>query len=211
MKLPETPSNIDLIDILKEPTEPKNEGLKQSDFLNASKNVASDNVATEIKAAINADDFELPPPPPPDQPPIEPQKPSKPRLSESEYEEQAEMSIALFDGLQTLTLPWLYQKSMFTRKELEQLKALNEKKRQPEVELTEEDLKLEEKYRTYKELCDEVPYKEKEIEMLKSPLAKVFSKYNIQLGPEFMLFTALAYVSVPRYLPLFSKLENLDV
>lgn len=196
MKTPDIAENIDLIDILKEPTEPKNE-----DFIEL------ENPA-EKNANININDFELPPQP---QPQVEVPVTAKPRLSESEYEEQAEMAIALFDGIQTLTLPWLYQKSMFTRKEMDQLKSLKEKKKQPEVELTEEDLILEEKYRTYKELCDAVPYTEKEIQLIKNPLAKVFSKYNIQLGPEFMLITALAYVSVPRFLPLFSKLENLDI
>lgn len=204
MKIPEPDNhNIDLIDILQEPTELKSEGIKEFDF---QPQTTEQPIAVEQpKAEINPDDFNLNPPQP------QPEQPQKPRLSESEYAEQAEMSIALFDGLQTLTLPWLYQKSMFSKKEREQLKQLNEKRKQPEVELTEDDLQLEEKYRTYKQLCDQIPYTEKEVELLKGPLAKVFSKYNIQLGPEFMLFTALAYVSIPRYLPLFSKLENLDV
>jgi hypothetical protein len=206
MKTPEpVNNNTDLIDILQEPTETKSEGIKITDFVTEQETPAAEQ---QPKPEINPDDFVLNQPQPQ---PEQPQKPQKPRLSESEYEEQAEMSIALFDGLQTLTLPWLYQKSMFSKKEREQLKELNEKRKKPEVELTEEDLKLEEKYRTYKELSDNVPYTEKEIELMKTPLAKVFSKYNIQLGPEFMLFTALAYVSIPRYLPLFSKLENLDV
>lgn len=208
MKTPESNnSNVDLIDILKEPPEPKNEGIKQTDFQLPGEETTIINEEPP-KAQVNPSDFQPNPEP---QPEPQPQKTQKPRLSESEYEEQAEMTIALFDGLQTLTLPWLYQKSMFTKKELEQLKEINKKYQEKVTELTEEDLILQEKYRTYKELCDEVPYKEKEIDLMKSPLAKVFSKYNIQLGPEFMLLTALAYVSIPRYLPLFSKLENIDV
>lgn len=201
MKVPETPNNVDLIEILKKPVELKNEGIKASDFM-------SESESTVNNTTINMNDFDLPPPPPP-QP--QQQAPSKPRLSESEYEQQAEMTIMVFDGLQSLTLPWLYQRSMFTKEERKKLKELNEKKKKPEVELTEEDLKLEEKYATYKELCDAVPYTEKEVETLKGPLAKVFSKYNVQLGPEALFLSALLYVSIPRYLPLFSKLENLDV
>lgn len=196
MKIPEI-DNIDLIDILKEPVEQKNEVSKDSDFFNLN---------LDEKPTINKSDFE-----PEQKASSEPDnKTKKPLLTEKQYAEQAELSIALFDGLQTLTLPFLYKKAMFNRKELEDLKTLNQKKKQQEVELTEEDLILEEKYRTYKELSDNVSFNENEIELLKTPLTKVFSKYNVQLGPEFMLFTALAYVSIPRYLPLFSKLEKLD-
>lgn len=200
MKTPDQPNNIDLIDILKEPVEVKIPPSTKKDFTDI------DELDTKVP---NPSDFELPPPQPIQEPVNIP--PKKPRLSESEYEEQAEMSIALFDGLQTLTLPWLYQKSMFTRKELQQLKIIQNKKKLPEVELSEEDLILEEKYRTYKEIADAVPYEEKEIELMKNSLAKVFSKYNIQLGPEFLFITAFAYVSIPRYLPLFSKLENIEI
>lgn len=204
MKTPEISNNLDLIDILSEPVEVKD--TQQYEF-NLFDEPNSEN------AKINPNDFELPSS---DDMPHQTTDPSQitkkpPRLSESEYEEQAEMSIALFDGLQVITLPWLYQKSMFTRKELLQIKKLKEKKKFPEVELTEEDLKLEEKYHTYKELADAVPLNEKEIEMIKGPLAKVFSKYNIQIGPEFILLSALSYISIPRYLPLFSKLEKYDI
>lgn len=191
-------NNIDLIDILKEPTEFKPE-TNLDDF-----ELPKDDT---IKA--NPDDFDIKEEPLQN---IKEEVPSgKPRLSENEYAEQAEMTIALFDGLQTLTLPWLYQKSLFTKEERKKLKELSDKLKKDVVELTEEDIKLREKYHTYKELSDNVPYTEKEVELLKGPLAKVFSKYNVQLGPEFILFSALAYVSVPRYLPLFSKLENLDI
>ncbi len=204
MKIPEV-NEQDLISLLKEPTEPKSEGIQQDDFLNNPETTIQEPKSTEP----NPDDFAQPIETEPQQ--VQEVIVKKPRLSEREYEEQAEISIAFLDSLQTLTLPWLYQQSLFTKDERKKLKELNEKYKKPEVELTKEDQQLLEKYHIYKELSDNVPYTEKEVQLLKGPLAKVFSKYNIQLGPEVLLLSALAYVSAPRYLPLLGKLENLDL
>lgn len=207
MKYPDVKTD-DLIDILKEPTEPK---IEQTASVVEPEPVQS-------QPEPDPADFEPEPTPePPKTDPLnnplfeqpQPQVQVKPRLTEKEYEDQAELTIALFDGIQTLTLPWLYQKSIFTKEELAKLKDLNERYKQPEVDLSEEDQKLLNRYIEYKQLCDQVPFTRQEVDLIKTPLAKVYSKYNIQIGPEFMLLGALATVMTPRLLPLFSKLERL--
>lgn len=209
MKYPDVQTG-DLIDILKEPTEPKAEKtatvVEAEPALNHPEPNPDDfEPKTEPESQIPQTDslnnplFEQP----------QPQVQVKPRLTEKEYEDQAELTIAMFDGIQTLTLPWLYQKSIFTKEELKQLKDLNERYKKPEVELSESDQKLMNRYVEYKQLCDQVPFTPQEVDLLKTPLAKVYSKYNIQLGPEFMLLGALATVMTPRLMPLFSKLERL--
>jgi len=208
MKTPsDIPQNIDLIDILKEETETKadpNIKPESSDFEPVKTEQPPIDNNEPIKSEPNPADFE------PNNPLLEPPQPKvKPRLSEKEYEQSAEMTIMLFDGIQTLTLPYLYQKSIFTRDEIKKLKELNERYKKPEVDLSEEDQKLLDKYHDYKELSDNVPFTEQEIDLLKNPLAKVYSKYNVHVGPEFLLLGAIATVMGPRLLPLFSKLERL--
>ena len=65
------------------------------------------------------------------------------------------------------------------------------------------------KYDTFLQLKDSVPFTDMESKALIDPLAKILKKYNMSLGPEIMLFTALATVSVPRFLPLFTPLERM--
>jgi len=209
MKTPDVP-NTSLIDILKEEPEFKADPNIKPETSDFQEPVQTEQpITTEPpKTEPNPTDFE----PPQAQPnPLfePPQRKVKPRLSEKEYEESAEMTIMLFDGTQTLILPYLYQKSIFTREETRKLKELNERYKKPEVDLSEEDQKLLAKYHDYKELSDNVPFTEQEIELLKNPLAKVYSKYNIHVGPELLLLGAVTTVIVPRLLPLFSRLERL--
>jgi hypothetical protein len=58
------------------------------------------------------------------------------------------------------------------------------------------------------ELKKMVPFEDKERELLINPLAQIYSKYNVQIGPEFLLLTALFTISLPRVLSLFNRMEN---
>jgi len=204
-----------LVDILKQKTEPKtNHKVDLTDF-----------AQQESGPTPNNDDFE-------EKPPVEEekvnteentqaeftekepqlQKSSKPRVSEEEYRNSAKMCIALVDGLQVISLPWLYQKSMFTKEELKNLKEINKRKKAAgssgEETYTDADLVLLDKYSTFEELKENIPFTENEIELVENPLTQIFSKYNLQPGPEFALISAAFVVLAPRFLPLLTGLEK---
>jgi hypothetical protein len=206
MKAPEVKQE-DLITMLKKPVEHKAEGAAASAASNF-------DIFDQKGPQPNPDDFDLPKreevqesaPPDPDAP-----RPSKkPRLTDKEYEEEAVMAIEFFDSINVLALPWLYQKTIFTAKERELLKVIQEKYKNKETVLEENEQKLMEKYLAVQDAIKEVPLADTEKDMILMPLHKVFKKYNIQLSCEFMLLTALAMVYGPRYAPMFNRLENLD-
>jgi len=191
----------DLIDILKEPTEKKSIFTEPDpdDFLQPEK--TEENGSFDFFTADSTSDDEKPSPD---------KKEEKTFLSDDEYRDNASMVVGTIDALQTLTLPFLYQRAMFTRDERLRLKQIKQMQQSDEeLILTEEDQILLDKYDTFLQLKDSVPFTDMESKMLIDPLAKIFKKYNMSLGPEIMLFTALATVSVPRFLPLFTPLERM--
>ena len=191
----------DLIDILKEPTEKKSIFTEPDpdDFIQPEE--PEGNSAFDIFSSDAGADDEYTPEEPTEQ---------KTFLSDDEYRDNASMVLGTIDALQTLTLPFLYQRSMFTRDERLRLKQIKKMQQsEEELILTEEDQILLDKYDTFLQLKDSVPFTDMESKMLIDPLAKIFKKYNMSLGPEIMLFTALATVSVPRFLPLFTPLERM--
>ena len=197
-----------LIDILSEPTE-----HKQPSFLETSENTKTEDfqtIDTEIPEPpkVNLDDFA---PEIEKRNPPEPVKPEvKKTLSFSEQKESAKMVVATYDAIQTLTFPFLYKKALFSREELKMLNNIKVKMRQDgETSLTEEEVQLYDKYTTLEDLSQNVGFTEEEAELIIQPLAKVFAKYNISIGPELLLIGSLATVSLPRFLPFFSPLEKL--
>ena len=191
----------DLIDILKEPTESKSIFTEPDpdDFL-TSEDTEDSHSFDMFSTYTGADDED----------PLPEKNEEKTFLSDDEYRENASMIVGTIDALQTLTLPFLYQRSMFTREERLRLKEIKKMQQSDEeLFLTEDDQVLLDKYDTFLQLKDSVPFTDMESKMLIDPLAKIFKKYNMSLGPEIMLFTALATVSIPRFLPLFSPLERL--
>ncbi|MBW6482835.1 MAG: hypothetical protein K0B10_07220 [Vicingaceae bacterium] len=180
-----------LIDVLKAETEQKQKPTEE-------------NTQQQSATPPNFDDFL-------DEPEPEPEKvePPKPKLSLSDHNKSAEMFIMTVDGLQTISLPWLYQKTLFKKSELEELKAIKlALKEKTETSLTQKQLVLLDKYSTYEELKEGVSFSKDEIELLKGPLGKVFEKYDVDLGPEILLFGAVAAVMLPRYIPFLSNLEE---
>lgn len=199
----ETP---DLFNILAQPTERKPE------------NNEFETEATQ-KSSPNPDDFEPAPEPEPEPKKgafdefIQKKEPeqisSKPILTDEEYNYKAKQMIATVDAIQSITLPFLYQKSLFKKKELEQLKSLKVKlKESGETSLNEKELELLDKYETFKELKQNVPFKEEEIEFLNTPLGAIFKKYNFQPSEEIMFLGVASAVIFPRYMPFISILED---
>lgn len=189
----------DLIDILKEPTEKKSIFTQPDpdDFLQPDE--SDTNNESNFFSSANQTPEEK-----------EPAEKEKTFLTDDEYRDNASMVVGTIDALQTLTLPFLYQRAMFTREERMRLKQIKQMQQSDEeLVLTEEDQVLLDKYDTFLQLKDSVPFTDMESKMLIDPLAKIFKKYNMSLGPEIMLFTALATVSVPRFLPLFTPLERM--
>jgi hypothetical protein len=109
-----TPNLDNILNSENTETKPELKGAINSDFL-PSDNFFSTELQPEQapKLEINTSDFETPPI-------VEPLPPvaiEKPRLTENEYRMSAEMTVALFDGLQSLTLPMLYQARIYTEDE----------------------------------------------------------------------------------------------
>jgi hypothetical protein len=202
-----TPNLDDILNAENTETKPELKGAINSDFLPPDSSFYSEAQPEQSSnPEINHSDFETPP----IAEPLPPVAVEKPRLTENEYRMSAEMTVALFDGLQSLTLPMLYQARIYTEDEKKLLKIVKEKNSQSsgEVEYTEDEQKLLAKYMQVEELKNMVPFEEKERELLINPLAQIYSKYNVQIGPEFLLLTALFTISLPRVLPLFNRMEN---
>lgn len=198
----------DLIEILKEPTEHKQESFVSSDFGFSSPDVVVEAEPIKKAPTPNLEDFE---PEPINLDSEEPPKQEiKKEISLTESKKTAEMVVATYDAIQTLTFPFLYQRSIFTKKERQLLKDIKVKMRQSGIaSLNEEEQNLFDKYTTYSDLKDNVAFTDNETNLILEPLAKVFKKYNVSLGPEILLLSALATVSLPRFLPLFTPLEKL--
>ena len=191
----------DLIDILNEPTESKSifKEPDPDDFLTHEE--PDETGSFDIFSSVTGADDEEPAPE---------KNEEKTFLSDDEYRDNASMIVGTIDALQTLSLPFLYQRSMFTREERLRLKDIKKMQQSDdELVLTEDDQSLLDKYDTFLQLKDSVPFTDMESKALIDTLAKILKKYNMSLGPEIMLFTALATVSVPRFLPLFTPLERL--
>ncbi len=144
----------------------------------------------------------------PEPAPAQPSKPETPAMSKAE---QADLLIGFTDGLQCLILPWAYQQTIFTASEREQLKDLKRKignAAGQSLTLDAKETNLFSKYSDYKELADNIPFAESEIEMIKNPMIAVMEKYNWNAGPEGLFAGALMTVMAPRLMPLFSKLTK---
>lgn len=128
----------------------------------------------------------------------------------AEYEESAENMIMSLDVAQMFILPKIYRKKFFNDQEDMDLRSFLKrqkaaKRRGEELVPSEYEAELLDRWDEFRELEETIEFDEDEIEMLKTPLAKVLMKYKSKPGPEFMLFTAAMSVIGLRYIPLFSK------
>jgi len=141
--------------------------------------------------------------------PVEPEPPA-PAIN---IKEQAKLIIAFADGFQQLALPVAYQRSFFSKEDLEALKALKgrmEKQRDaPETVLTIEDQELYSKYRECQDTIDKLPFTEKEVNLMVDPTAEMMRKYNFKPGPEALFIGALFTVMGPRLAPLLVNINKL--
>lgn len=139
------------------------------------------------------------------QPEPEPEKEEPPIMS---YHDQAGLLIAFVDGTMQLSLPYLYQRSIFNKGEIKKLKELKKSlKEKKETSLDSVELELMDKYNDYIDLKNNVEFSEKEVGYLHEPIEKTLEKYKVKLGPEIMLAGALMMVLTPRIMPLFAKLD----
>lgn len=118
--------------------------------------------------------------------------------SPADFEEQAKLYIAFADGVQSLALPYFYQKQNFTPDELSRLAEIG----QAPDQVKPEDEPIKAKGAAFTEYMEALPFKTKEEKLLLGPLAKVLEKYNHAPGPETALIMAALTVMAPRVLPL---------
>ncbi|MDL5044629.1 hypothetical protein QQ054_01020 [Oscillatoria amoena NRMC-F 0135] len=155
-------------------------------------------------------DFENPPPPEPEQPP----SPSEPQQKEADLtpRQNAELIVGTLDGLGQLIYPLAYKRKLFTpeeRKELGEIKVLAKYIEKAGGDalynsLTDLQKVVYQKYHTYKELCDEIPFEKNESDLIVKPLTKVFEKYNVGTGPEVALIMGIIMVTGSRIAPLLA-------
>jgi hypothetical protein len=209
MITPENISKTDLTELLKEKTEKKPDN-----------NVVNNTTEKqeEKKPVANPDDFSKPEVKQPEQVATEEtlkapdvNAPKKP-ISFSNAEEQAALIIDFIDGIDTLTLPSLYRKSIFDPGEIEKIKPLKAKVAEAETDktitFTYDELDLWDRRTDYNDLVDEIPFSEGEIKTLKGPLARLIQKKNWELSAETALIGAALIVMTPRLLPLFNRIER---
>jgi hypothetical protein len=120
--------------------------------------------------------------------------------------------IDFVDGIDTLTLPSLYRKSIFDPGEIEKIKPLKSKMAAAETDknitFTFEEMDLWDRRNDYNDLVDEIPFSEAEIKTLKGPLARLIQKKNWEINAETALIGAALIVMTPRLLPLFNRIER---
>jgi hypothetical protein len=127
------------------------------------------------------------------------------KMSKGEYLNQAELVIAFADGLSVITFPALYKKSLFSKQEKQDLISIKIKEI---LELNETEKELLNREKECNELIKAIPFSQDEVELLKSPLANVFEKYNVKASPEILLLGALFTVMAPRLIPLLHRIER---
>lgn len=189
----------DLMKELSPPTELKPEPFNQGDF----NNIFNRETPTPPPPPSSDDFVSDPQPEPEPEPPTDPPTPI-------DYKEQAKLMVAFLDGFQTLALPVAYQKAYFSNEEIERLKDLKKRMEQtPGAALLDsEDQEIYQKYVDCDQLTRNLPFTEKEVDILVNPLAAVMEKYRFTPGPETLLMGALFTVMAPRLAPLLITISK---
>lgn len=119
--------------------------------------------------------------------------PSAPDVKEKPfmaYDEQAEMFVESFDGLQSIGLSALAKKITFTSDEKKMLKDVKKKRVVNKKSLTEAENLLFEKWIMYKDLEENLELDDKQRKFLTKPLAKLLEKSQTEMKPEHALMIA---------------------
>lgn len=126
-----------------------------------------------------------------------------------DYEEQADLLVALSDSAQQLGFSKWAEKSYFTNEERQRIKEIKRKQRKKEP-LTEEEVQLYDNWKLYLEFKDLLPYDNKETEMLRKPLAKVLEQMQSNFDPKTALLLAAVMVAAPRFTMMFGLKSDLN-
>lgn len=194
---------IDLTDIISQGTENKQPGGAPVTDQETAGNVTPENQPVND---VNANHFE------------EPEKPKEPvkvevveEIPPVSYVESAKTMVMTLDLVGQIAFPIGYKAAMFkgiTREEWRDLKdtvRLYESGKITETSLTEEQFLLVKQFKDYAEICKEVDFTTKEIDMLTNPLALMLQKYGMKSGPEATFLFAVVSVMGPRIMPMFIK------
>lgn len=206
MKIPKgnSPENVvDLSDILGQQTETKNPGATTEKATGQEQEPASTpNMESQELPLQDTTDTVFFSPEPPKAP-----EPPKPEIK-VDHSEQAKIMVMTFDLAGQITLPVLHKRKMFTLEERKQLKEIKvfwkmwSNGKLKEETLSEDELRLIKIYDEFREITDQIPFSEKEIDMISNPLALMLQKYNMQSGPEASFIFAIVTVMGSRIMPL---------
>lgn len=128
----------------------------------------------------------------------EPEKPTEPQKPFMPYEEQAEMIVCAFDGIQQIAMPAIAKRQAFNREERKALKLVIKKRKIDAKSLTPEEILIFEKWVMIKEFEDDLEFSEKERKFLINPLSKLLETQHSNMSPGLALIIAAATVTLPR-------------
>lgn len=196
---------IDLTDVISQGTEFKSPANGSGNGTVNENNTSPGKDKTTSTNTVNHSDFEE----------TKVQDPVKPDIVEEipdvTFVESAKTMVMTLDLVGQIAFPIGYKASMFkgiTREEWRDLKdtvRLYESGKITETTLTEEQFLLVKQFKDYHEICKEVDFSPKEIDMLTNPLALMLQKYGMKSGPEATFLFAVVSVMGPRIMPMFIK------
>jgi hypothetical protein len=197
---------IDLTEVLSQGTEFKEPANNTGNSAANESNINPGDEKTNTSNTVNSNDFEE----------VKETVVSKPidpveDIPQVSFVESAKTMVMTLDLVGQIAFPIGYKASMFkgiTREEWRDLKdtvRLYESGKITETNLTEEQFLLVKQFKDYAEICKEVDFTPKEIDMLTNPLALMLQKYGMKSGPEATFLFAVVSVMGPRIMPMFIK------
>ncbi len=172
--------NIDLVEILKQPTEYRYEHT-ETDFESIDENDFTKIEIPDIETHQGSNE-----------PPTEVVEEYETNLS---YEFQANLLITLLSSTGALLLKRRLKRNSFTPEELEQIKDYKQEK----SEVTYIDNSLIDKYKDFESKAKDLELDEDEQAMIREPLIEVLKKYKRPVSPEMSLIIAVGFIYVGKF------------
>lgn len=123
-----------------------------------------------------------------------------------DYDEQADLLVGVVDSVQQIAFSAIGKRKMFTAEERVKIKEVRKKKRKKQ-ELTEDERELLKAWHDFRDFEEDLPFEDKEAEMIRKPLAKVLEMQSANFDPRTALLLAVAMVTAPRVM-MIKELER---
>lgn len=177
------------------------DGIQTKPRVDTAQPMPADDIPPEFQEAVHQEQaaaIEQMPAGAPEPMPVE-----KPVL---DYDEQADLLVGVVDSVQQIAFSAIGKRKMFTAEERVKIKEVRKKKRKKQ-ELTEDEQELLEAWHDFRDFEEDLPFEEKEAEMIRKPLAKVLEMQAANFDPRTALLLAVAMVTAPRVM-MIKELER---